>query len=447
MPRLSVPLVPAVPPAFLVPPTLETAPFNATELPLLLIVILPALPPLLLPVPPPLPPPLSRPVPVILMALPRPPLPVAPPNPPLAVIAPEFATPLVVKETVPALPPLFEPEPVPPEVVIVEVVRSPPVPEIFNVTPPPAAPSELPVPALPPVATIAPMLAAPFVPVTVTVPPMPPSLLLPLLFPPAADNVPTAMPPFNAVTAILPAAVPCEALAPLEVTFPEPLIAPPADSVTSPPAVDTLPERTRFPVTPPLVDALLLTSLIFPVPDDTVKPAPMVNVAAPPLRPVPPDPVSAPPAALVSALSVLFAIIVMLPLPLVATLLLTVMLLPACIVRLALFVVVRLIASWTVISFCACRITFAPAPSRVAGSTFEPPGLSASANWSTCAAVAFEPVATTVIFVGSRSQMPAIPVGDCALMRAPFTSRKFLLEVSINPPFPLIAPPRALIEP
>jgi hypothetical protein len=140
------------------------------------------------------------------------------------------------------------------------------------------------------------------------------------------------------------------------------------------------------PVSPPSVDAELFTSLI--APPAPVEIAPLtVRLAAPAERLVPPEPTSAPPAAFVSELSVLLATMVMLPLPLVATLLLIAMLRPACRVRLAFGVVVRLMASVTVMSFCACSTTLAPAPSRVSGETLEAPAppTSGSAKASTSA--------------------------------------------------------------
>ena len=129
------------------------------------------------------------------------------------------------------------------------------------------------------------------------------------------------------------------------------VIAPPtADTVTFPDVVTLWPSAT-LPGSPPVAVVPLLTSLIAPLPD--VMGALIARLPRPARRLVPPDPASAPPPASVSVPSVWLAIIVIRPARLVPTAALTVMVRPACMVRFAFGVNVKLTGSVTVMSFCA----------------------------------------------------------------------------------------------
>ncbi len=212
---------------------------------------------------------------------------------------------------------------------------------------------------------------------------LPPTLVFTVIVPPAPVVIPRSpappVPPpvaftliATAVAAVLPVAIvppaPCEKPAvPVPAVFALIVIVPApaftgAFTVTAPPALRNMtlevkpaeiaipPFKITSPAPPPFA---LFTSFIFPDAVESEPPLAMVSVAAPVPRLVPPEPVSAAPAASVSEFAVLLATSVILPLPFVATELLTVMLLPACSVKFAFAVVVRLTALVTVMSFCA----------------------------------------------------------------------------------------------
>ena len=219
------------------------------------------------------------------------------------------------------------------------------------------------------------------------------------------------------------------------VRSPPPILVKPPEPANTPDC-DAAPELLIVSRPPPVLIAgrLMVTALSdIPAPPDANAPAPV-------MLPVPLGPLGS------FAVSVITPLLVVIPA-------VKMMLLRACAVS-PIPAPAMLTAVLKSILLVACNTTLLPAPLISATSILESPAdTPAVANRSTpltpvrVEASAGKPANTTLMFVGSSSQVPVNPLEAVVLTRAPVTLKFPFPEVSTNPPSPPCDPPLAEMLP